>query len=439
MTEFVESWDKELYELNNLDFFIFLMINHLGNQLDKQFFVEHRQHSHLFLNFEHLGTICFNIGDSFEYFLEENCLGSCPINCLRDLDGQVDIIEGKIEEKIKHKLELLQSFMVGKLDKEQCLRIDLMNQVILDSLLQFYSEEFDIEFEENDLTLLELSEFIENVIVDFIRFEGQSLLKRPFDTAIEYFEELLQNEAEENKENNWYSDQQKWLPTEKYQDWLDTGTTIDDAFIAFMSNDYYNPAAHDNSLAPEIDYFRRYLKEYTQINKVSDINENHIAEFFSIWLVREFILLDTKQISNIFRATARFITFLFHHYNLNLKKEFLKYYEKLKLDLPRVIQATNLFISEYNLLDAVLVDEQPDVEQQMGFYKIIQIYDRLNRIIEVKNIHYGENDFLLKIASSAFFKLREGDVLHASLIKKSTDWEVLEIQYIYPSFAIRYI
>lgn len=439
VTEFVESWDKELYELNNLDFFIFLMINHLGNKLDKQFFVKQRQQSPLYLDFEHLGTICFNIGDSFEYFLEENCLGTCPINCLRDLDGTVDIIGGKIEDSIKRKIELLQSFVVGKLDKEQCLRLDLMNSVILDTLLQFYSEEFNLEFEENDISLLDLAEFIENIIIDFIRFEGQTLLKKPFETAVEYFEELLQNEVEENSEYDWYGGRSEWRPSTDTQDWEKVSDTLDDAFMNFLSNDYYNPNIVNNSLANDIDFFSRYLKEHARVNQVSEINESHLAEFLSIWLVKEFILLDSKQVSHIFRATARFITFLFHNYKINLKKEFLKYYEKLKLDLPRVIQATNIFISEYNLLEAVFSLQEQNAEQKIGIYKIINFYDRLNRVIEVKNVFDNENSFYLKLKSNAFFKLREGDVLHASLIKKATDWEILEIQYIYPNFALQFI
>ncbi len=116
------------------------------------------------------GKIFFEMNERhpnrIKYFLEENCFGSCPINCIRDLDGIIDQTRLQGDKKIRRKLELIQSFLVGNLDKEQCLRLDLMNHVILDSLLQFYSEEMSIEFEENDIILLELAEFIENVILD---------------------------------------------------------------------------------------------------------------------------------------------------------------------------------------------------------------------------------------------------------------------------------
>ena len=152
--EFVESWDKELYELTYLDYFIYQMINHLGNRLEKHYFIRDKRHSSLYLDFDDLGTVCFNLGDGFEFFLEENCLGTCPINCPRDLDGTVKIDKQQLEERIKKKLALLQSIMIGNLEKEQCLRIDLLNHVILDTLLQFYMDEFELEIKEDDIEVI---------------------------------------------------------------------------------------------------------------------------------------------------------------------------------------------------------------------------------------------------------------------------------------------
>jgi hypothetical protein len=437
--EFIESWDKELYELNNLDFFIFLMINHLGNQLEKRFFVESRRQSDLFLDFDHIGTVCFNLGDSFEFFLEDNCLGSCPVNCLRDLDGQIDGDAMKLEEKIKRKLEILQSFLVGKLDKEQCLRIDLMNHVILDTLLQFYSEELNLEFDENNLMLLELAEFIEDVILDFIRFEGQPLLNKPFDIALEYFEDLLQSESEEKSEKEWYEENRNWKESSEILDWEKSNKSLDEVFVQFLGDEHYNPKVADNSLAHDIEYLSKYLKEYAKIEKISEFDQYHLAEFMSTWLAREFIMADSKAISHIFRATARFITFLYHYYNINMKRDFLKLYDTLKTDLPRVIQATNAFISDYNLLEAVLVSEQNEVEQKVGYFEILNVKDRLHRLLEVQSVNNHTQNMILKLNSTAFFKVNRGDIVHATIIKRSLDWEVLEIQFIYPNVSKNYI
>ena len=437
--EFIKSWDKELYELNNLDFFIFLMINHLGNQLEKRFFIQHRRQSELFLSFDHIGTVCFNLGDSFEYFLEENCLSSCPINCPRDMDGQIDSCSVKLEDRIKRKLELLQSFLVGHLDKEQCFRIDLMNHVILDTLIQFYSEEINIEFEEDDINLLELAEFMENSIIDYIRFEGSDLLNRPFENALEYFEDLLQSESDSKYDEEWQEESQSWRTSPKENKWQGGHQPIEEVLIHFLNHDHYNSKMFEDSPSQDIEYLSKYLKETAKIKTISEFNESYLAEFLSVWLAREFVMSDTQQLSHIFRATARFITFLYHHYQINLKREFLRLYDMLKTDLARTIQATNTFISEYNMLDAVLYTNRDDYNYKIGYFEVISVKDKLYRILELKNVYAHHENLNVKLNSKAIFKLRKGDILHASMVKRSMDWEILEIQYIYPSLALQFI
>ncbi len=437
--EFVESWDKELYELNNLDFFIYLLINHVGNQLEKRYFIQDKKHSTLYLDFDNLGTVCFNLGDALEFYLEDNCLGTCPLNCPRDLDESVDLARSDIEERIKKKLNLLQSFMSGQLDKEQCLRIDLMNHVILDTLIQFYRDEFDMEITEDDLLLLELGEFIENTIIDFIRLEGQTLLFRPFDTAIDYFEDLLQSEADEEQKNNWSEEDTAWEEAQDFEVWQENTETIDDVFARFLSDTHYNPADAGSALVYDIDFFKRYLKEYAEVVTISELNEHHVAEFFSVWLAREFVMLDEKQVSFVFRATARFITFLYHQYHINLKRDFLRFYERLKLDLPRVIKATNTFISEYNLLEVLLTNEQQDDPEKSGYFEIIGIHNHSSSLMDLRETHFLEVFEQVRMDSSIFNKLKKGDILHASIIKKSHSWEILDIQYVYPSLAKRYV
>ncbi len=437
--EFIESWDKELYELNNLDFFMFLIINHLGNQLEKRYFTDQRRQTQLFLDFEQIGTLCFNVGDSFEYFLEENCLGTCPIDCPRDLDGEIDSTAVKLEDRIKRKLELLQSFLIGNLDKEQCFRIDIMNHVVLDTLLQFYSDELEMEFEENDIALLELAEFMENVMLEFIRFEGQTLLNKPFDNALEYFEELLQRESEENLKNKWTENGVLWQESTDVPEWEKNNHYLENVFLKFLNDQHYNPKISSPALEYDINYFSKYLKENAKIEKLSELTEHHLAEFLSVWLVREFVLSDTRQIPHIFRATARFITFIYHQYHINYKKEFLKFYDHLKNDLPRVIRATNAFIADYNPLDAVLTSEQPDLDQEIGFFEVVDILDKLNRLLSIRSIFKHRANLKIKLDSSAFFRLHRGDILHASIIKKTTDWEILEIHFIYPGIAMNYL
>ena len=139
--EFVESWDKEIYELTNLDFFVYLMINHIGNQLEKRFFIRERQNSPLYLSFEDIGTLSFNLGDSIEYFLKDNCFGNCPLKCPIDLNAQIFLQDYKNDEFLQKSLFILNTFSTEIVSKEQCMRIHFMNHVILDTLLSFYNED----------------------------------------------------------------------------------------------------------------------------------------------------------------------------------------------------------------------------------------------------------------------------------------------------------
>ena len=437
--EFVESWDKELYELTNLDYFIFLMINHLGNQLHKNFFNINRRDLENYLDFDSICTLSFNLGDAFGYFLEDNCFDSCPINCPRDLDGKIDICSVKLEDRIKRKLDLLQSFLLGQLEKEHCLRIDLMNHVIISTMQQFYLEELNIEFEEDDISFLEMAEFIEGVIIEFMKFEGKTLIDRPFESALEHFEDLLQKESELKSDDLFKPETNEWQFEPEKDNWNTSPQTVDDVIMHFLNDRHYNPKFSADPISHDIEYLNKYLKEKAKITNISDFTQMHLAEFLGVWLVHEFVLTDALQIPHIFRATARFVTFLYHHYDINLKKDFLTLYDALKIDLPRVIQATNSYISEYNMLDSLLILPKDQDNILLGYFEVLETKQRTNQSIKVRNLSEFGKEFLLKIESGIIFKLQQGDVIHASIIKRESGWELLEIQYIYPNIALNFV
>ncbi|MFZ0391389.1 MAG: hypothetical protein WAN36_13100, partial [Calditrichia bacterium] len=275
--EFIESWDKELYELNNLDYFIYLMINHLGNQLEKRFFTPEKQTSQLFLDFDNIGTVCFNIGDTFQYFLEENCFGSCPLNCPTDLKNTVAPENQRLSEEIKRKISILRSFADGSLNKEQCLRIDLLNNVILDTLLSFYNDDFHVNIEEDNLELLDLAEFFEEVMIAFIKLEGQTLLKKPLEFAMNHFEDLLDRESETPPEDGWQQDENEWLETSENENWKQPVEQVENVFDKFTKNQYYYPSVYNPALIHDIHFFKRYLLEHSRLTNIYDLNEMHLG------------------------------------------------------------------------------------------------------------------------------------------------------------------
>lgn len=91
VSEFVSSWEKEIYELNNLDYFTFLLINYLGYKIEHNFFNAEENSPYLCIDPEEIATLSFNIGDCFESFLENNCFGDCTLSCPTKLDEKVDL------------------------------------------------------------------------------------------------------------------------------------------------------------------------------------------------------------------------------------------------------------------------------------------------------------------------------------------------------------
>ena len=68
--EFIHSWEKEIYELNNLDYFTYLLINNIGYKIEHEFFGKQNKYPYLEIVNDEISTLSFNIGDSFESYLE---------------------------------------------------------------------------------------------------------------------------------------------------------------------------------------------------------------------------------------------------------------------------------------------------------------------------------------------------------------------------------
>jgi len=432
--EFIESWDKEIYELTNLDFFIYLMINHLGNQIEKRFFIQERKNSPLNLPFESIGSLCFNLGDSFEFFVEENCFGTCSLNCLRDLDGVVNRDEYSNDNGTRKRISVLQAFLSSDLVKEQCLRVDLMNNVILDTLLHFYSEEVGYEIDETDMELLQFADFVENTMIDFIRHEGQTLLQRPADPAMEYFEELQETE-EDYEHQDWIDESMEWYPEDSYENWENEYVDIETTVERYLEEVSYTTPNLLESTTHDISLFREYLTEFADVHEVYEINEQHFLEFFSYWLVQKFLLENEKQLPQIFRNIARFVTWLYNNYGIDYKNVFLSHYERVKKEVPRVINAMNDFLKEYDLFNALITKSKQDLPLMTGFYEIQGLQGRENKKLDLVDIHYFDQIRDVYLNSSAFLKLKAGDIIQATLVNKGDAWEVLEIQFIYPHVA----
>lgn len=437
--EFVESWDKEIYELTNLDFFVYLLINHVGNQLEKHFFVQEREKSDLKLSFDNIGTLSFNIGDSFEFFLKDNCFGSCSFNCPIDMNSVVNFQDCKKNAHINKHLFSFNSFRNENIPKEQCMRIHFMNHIILDTLLNFYSEEVSLEVEEEDIDLIELAEFIENVMVEFIRTEGQSLLQKPFEPAMDYFEELISSEEATDYKPTWGSDENEWQDEREVEEWQYNFEFIEKLIDRFKEDIAEQLPDKKKIIFNEIDLFQEFLIEYANVNDSSELDEEHLLEFLSCWIVQQFLFKDHREIPHIFWTIARFVSWLKNNFGLDYKSSFLNYYEKVKTEVPRVVQALNLYLNEYDVLEALLLNGKKEPEQISGIYEVTELHSRVGKTLDILEISYLEAIKNVCLNSSAYLKLKKGDLLQATLAKINGNWKIIEVQCIYPKVAKPYI
>ncbi len=413
------------------------MINHLGNQLERRFFINERKNSHLNLPFEHIGTLCFNLGDSFEYFLEEGLYknpnfdhfsGSNPFQEMHHRQNQI----------LPFRLKALKSLVSGGVVKEQSFRVELMDYVILDTLLQFYGDEMDIEFDEDDLEIVELADFVEDVMVEFIRKEGKSLLQYPNDPAIDYFEELLDKEEDFDAdiEDDWDDEDDGWFEDQYLEsEWDIPFADIPQTIKRFVDECKCTPPETIEEIVNNIELFNEYLTEHAELSNIYELNDDHFLEFFSIWLVRKFAQEDTRPFQQIFQTLARFVSWLHQNYNIDHKKAFLNYYEQVKTEVPRVVDALQFYLNDYDLFEIILSRGHPDSQQKSGFYEIHKMRGRIQKTVDLVALRIGEHLDNVKLNSNVFSKLKTGDVLQATLIERGHRWEILEIHYIYPTVS----
>ena len=437
--EFVESWDKEIYDLTHLDYFIYLLINQLGNQLDNRFFVQEKIESALYLSFENIGTLCFNIGDSFEYFLEEQRYGNMNPDQIPDFKSgpgfstKEDELRGADARRIR-------ALLSDELIKEKSFRVDLMEHVILDTLLQFYYEELNLEFAEEDLELLQMADFVEEVIVDYIRNDGQSFLQRPGDSAIDYFEELL--EAEEDykapRDSNWSEEEDDaWKPEESPAgEWCPAFEEISRVVQRFIENGQDRKAGMH---ATDVMLFQEYLTDYAGVSNLYEISDDNFLEFMAVWLVQRLSQESEKEPRRIYRSLGRFVNWVHQQYNVDYRPVFLKYFENVKQEVPRVLNAMKAYLNEYDLFEILLTRGREDIEQLSGFYEVKKVRSRIQKTIDLEDTRLITRLDGVKLNSSVFSRLRHGDIVQATLMKNGSRWQVLEIHYIYPALAKQFV
>lgn len=427
--EFLESWDKEIYETTNLDYFIFLMINHLGNQLERRFFLPRGADFRLKLDFDALGSLCFMLGDNFDAFLDENFESSdyrLSSRISDFADGNTESDEKRIAEREKRiralaKDEMIFSGLVSP--------VDILHHSVLEALQQFYEEEKSIVFDDDDLDVIELAEFVVDEMVMFVRQELNSLLRKMNDSAMQHFESLITIDEDATNPNIWQADD---IEAEDGEEWdsevsfYEDPSQVIDRFIAENSK-------HSKFPLVKIRLFEDYLVEHARVNNIYDLSDEHIHEFLAAWLIKRFTEDEAPSFNVIYRVLASFLHWLDEQYDIDLKESFTSIYHSVKNDIPRLLNALNRYLQSYDLLEVMLKRDDDEIHQQSGFFELVASNHIAMKSCDLMNIQLGIriNNVLFDHEMLSF--LKNGDILQATLIQEGNHWKVLEVHYVFPN------
>jgi hypothetical protein len=425
VSEFVSSWEKEIYELNNLDYFTFLLINYLGFKIEHSFFNSEEKSPYLRIDPEEIATLSFNIGDCFESFLENNCFGDCNLSCPTKLDDKVDPNQTELE---KTHLNIIHIMNGKDQSKKQLLLTDILNYVVLDTLFDFYNYEIGLDLDDADIGLMQFADFITVILEKFIESRGQALLVSPKEPASDLFENII---AE--SENDWDE-----LPpatfedTEEKEDWK-----YGNLSVANVVQDYLIQSKNLDSISERVlEYFQSYTDEYAGILQIDDFSKEDFEEFFLFWLLREISLEKEISSEHVRKTFENFFIWLELSRGLDLKNLYEEFFTSSFDSFDKTLTTIRLYFENNSVINGILEANSPDDQIIDGFFQV----EKVNRsgLLRLSDIHFRQTYLNVKINLSDALQL-DNTILYASLKHTAYGWRIINLEYIFPAKARPYL
>jgi len=425
--EFIDSWEKEIYELTNLDYFIFSLINELALELEKNFFTRFSSTDALYLHSEEIGILSFNMGDSTQSFLDKNCFSSCNMNCPLQLNEDVS----STESMLRQGMIALNSQEGSRCHtKEECLYADLLNYVVLDSLLDFYNYEMGLVMEDGNMVLTRMAEFIMDIIISFTKNKGQKWLQNRDENASDLFERHIQSE-----QLDWQNDANLLDDDLEGDEWK-----LEQSKPVYVIESFLSSLSHRNDLgeAPRIiDRFNEFITDFLELERIEELAYDDIEEFLTIVVNHEFLMDEQINLDLVADLFESFIDYLEYNYNLNFKEAFKRFRQTV---FPHILRTFRL-IRRYNqrhpyvdyLLSASHLDEDEITE---GFFKV---HRQQKAKFVLQDIHLSTEYAGVHVDESIAWELQTGDILHGQLKKRNKGWEFVHLEMIYPENARPYL
>jgi hypothetical protein len=425
VSEFVSSWEKEIYELNNLDYFTYLLINYLGYKIEHGFFNAQENSPYLRIDPEEIATLSFNIGDCFESFLENNCFGDCTLSCPTKMEEKVDPNKSELE---RTHLNIIHIMNGTDLSKKQFLLTDILNYVVLDTLFDFYNYEIGLDLDDADIGLMQFADFITVILQKFIESRGQTLLMSPKEPASDLFENII---AE--SENDWDElPPATYEENEEKEEWkygnLSVANVVQDYLIQSKNLDRVG----ERVLA----YFQSYTDEYAGILQIDDFSKEDLEEFFLFWLLREISLEKDINSDNVRKTFENFFIWLELSKGLDLKNLYEEFISSSFKSFEKTLSTIRLYFENNSVINGMLEANAPDDQIVDGFFQVEKVTK--SGFLRLRDIHFRQTYLNVKINLSDPLQL-DNTILYASIKHTAYGWRVINLEYIFPLKAKPYL
>lgn len=431
--EFIDSWEKEIYELNQLDYFIYLLINKLGFQIEHDFLKAGNKNTYLQIDPDDIGTLAFNIGDSYETFLENNCLTNCDLRCVTKLDER---LTGKEREYVEKNLHIIHILNEDNWTRKQFLATDILNYVVLDTLYDFYNYDIGINVEESDIGLLKFADFITDILIKFTHSNGMHYLDNSKESAATLFNKLVfESEANWDEESNpdisdmedEFEDAEVWkLGNNSIQ-------KLTEEFLSFMEDENIDFSRIEKSLQ----YLHNYINSYSGISNIEEFNKEDWEEFLSFWLIRELTLdsdIDLREPVEIYK---RFFSWLEFSKDISINNLFLEVIKRHASELNFVLNSARTYLQNFSVINGILEANKTEVELIDGYFEITAINHA--GFLRLQDIHL-KKEYHNVIIDKQFIELFEkGFVFEATLKPTGYGWRILNLEYVFPRVAKPYL
>ncbi len=428
-SEFIKAWDKEIYELTNLDYFIYLLMNSLADAFEQKFFPDqHDVDEEYLLDKDEIISLSFFMGDNIQLFFEKNCFGLCGLSCPAQLDQKISTDEILAMGHRPQHLDLSQHPCQSK---EECLKYDLIHHVLIEAVIEFYHFDLRVTAEEDDAFLQKMIYFINDHVLALIRNEGHGLLSNPQENASALFENLLASEDAHWEEfASW--DEDDYDPDEPDELWKLPSADLYSAIDEFKS---LQSVATLPSLQT-LDLFGKFMTTYIGALSVDDLSRDDLEEFLTVVLPTELAAEPRIDVQAELHNFKSFLSFVDYQYETSLVQAFDQLQaEETLVDLFRTVNIMQNYHKTHSFVEFQISAERNDSSLIEGFFEVTG--QEATRYW-VEDIHLNDK-YLVDLSTLDSDDIHAGDILNMNLIADSNGWRSVWVECVFPQKAKFYL